>query len=191
MSISSAVKTLLDISWYLVAITLGLAVCVLFVLVVNTRTGNMELGVPVSFDLNLQAHQITDARGTLVMPIQRGRFLYASFAVLIGLLTLALWILSQLRAVFRSLGEGRPFVPANVRRIRLIGVGVIAGQLAWAEATFAGNYYSMSHFVAVGLTFAARPSINPIAIIHGLVILAIAEVFKEGTRLEEDQSLTV
>jgi hypothetical protein len=191
MSISSAIKALLDITWYLVAITLGLAACVLVVLAVNTRIGNLELGLPVSFDLNLQAQQITDARGTLVMPIQRGRFLYANFAVLIGLLALALWILSQLRAVFRTLREGRPFVPANVRRIRLIGVGVIAGQLLWAAITFAGSYYSMSHFVAEGVTFVARPSINPIAIIHGLVILAIAEVFKEGTRLEEDQSLTV
>lgn len=58
----------------------------------------MQLGVPVSFDVNLQTDHITDARGTLVVPIQRGRFLYANFAVLIGLLTLALWILSQLRA---------------------------------------------------------------------------------------------
>ena len=49
----------------------------------------------------------------------------------------------------------------------------------------------MTHLVADGIRFTALPTINVVGIIHGLIILAIAEVFRAGTRLEEDQSLTV
>ena len=49
----------------------------------------------------------------------------------------------------------------------------------------------MTHFPAEGLRFDARPDFNILAILYGLIILVIAEVFRAGTRLDEDQSLTV
>ena len=49
----------------------------------------------------------------------------------------------------------------------------------------------MTHFSANGLRFDARPDLNILTIVHGLIILAIAEVFRTGTRLDEDQSLTI
>jgi hypothetical protein len=36
-----------------------------------------------------------------------------------------------------------------------------------------------------------RWDLNIVAIVAGLIILVIAEVFREGTRLDEEQSLTV
>ena len=136
-SISSLVKVVLDVAWYVVAIGVGLALCLLILSSFTKRPGNMELGLPVSFDLDLRAPLVTSAspgiegvrikgaRGTLNMPVQRGGFLFATIATLIVLLTMVLWVLSQLRAVFRTLRDGRPFVPANVSRLRWVGVGVI------------------------------------------------------------------
>ena len=49
----------------------------------------------------------------------------------------------------------------------------------------------MTHFSADGLRFDVRPDFNVFAIITGLIILVIAEVFRAGTRLDEEQSLTV
>ena len=49
----------------------------------------------------------------------------------------------------------------------------------------------MTHFSADGLRFDAWPDLNVFAILHGLIILVIAEVFRAGTRLDEDQSLTI
>ena len=49
----------------------------------------------------------------------------------------------------------------------------------------------MTHFSADGLRFYASPDINVLAIISGLIILVIAEVFSAGTRLDDEQSLTV
>jgi hypothetical protein len=104
---------------------------------------------------------------------------------------LALWVLGQLRAVFRTLRDGQPFVPANATRIRRVAIGVIAGELAPASIVFFENYYAMTHFAADGLRFNAQPDLNLFAIVDGLIILVIAEVFRAGTRLAEDQSLTV
>ena len=44
---------------------------------------------------------------------------------------------------------------------------------------------------ATALRFDADFGLNFVAIIHGVIILVIAEVFRAGTRLAEDQSLTI
>jgi len=49
----------------------------------------------------------------------------------------------------------------------------------------------MTHFAAEGLQFLARPGFDVFAIFNGLILLAIAEVFRAGTRLDEEQSLTI
>ena len=91
----------------------------------------------------------------------------------------------------RSKRAGRPFVAANATRIRRIGFVIIASELAWSAIVFFESYYAMTHFSADGLRFDASPDINVLAILSGLIILVIAEVFRAGTRLDEEQSLTV
>jgi Protein of unknown function (DUF2975) len=164
-----------------------------------------RIDIPVSFDVDARAVQVSaPALGVGAAEIQhvRGSMSFPppplSKASVSGLLafvavTLAfiLWVLSQLIAVFRSLRDRQPFVPDNAIRIRRIGYAVIAGELARAILVFSANSYAMTHFSADGLRFDARPDVNLLAIIHGLIILAIAEVFRAGTRLNEEQSLTI
>jgi hypothetical protein len=107
------------------------------------------------------------------------------------LLALARWVLGLLRAVVRTLRDGQPFVRANATRIRWIGVAVIVGEFVRCGIVFFENYYPMAHFSADGLRFEAWPDLNILAIIHGVIIVVIAEVFRAGTRLDEEQSLTV
>jgi hypothetical protein len=140
--------------------------------------------------LGIEKAQILRVRGSLRFPARRG-VVVGNAVLLIVLLALALWALSQLRAVFRTLRDGQPFVPANATRIRWIAIAVIVGELARSAIVFAENYYAMTHFSADGLRFDARLDLNGFAIIHGLIILVIAEVFRAGTRLDQDQSLTV
>jgi Protein of unknown function (DUF2975) len=201
--ILSFLKVVLDVTWYLMAIGLALGVCLLLLSAFNHEPGSMQLGIPVSFESDLQASsvaspsvridgvRIKDARGTLNIPIEGGEFLFANVAILITLMTFGLFVFTQLRAVFRTLRAGQPFVSANVRRIRWIGVAVIVGELAWSGIVLFENRYAATHFTAAGIRFNTMPAVNAVAIIYGLIILAIAEVFREGTRLEEDQSLTV
>lgn len=107
------------------------------------------------------------------------------------MLSVILWVLVQLRSIFRTLRAGQPFVPANATRIRRIAFAVIAGELARAVFVYAGVHYAAAHFAIEGIRFEVRPDINIIAIICGFIILVIAEVFREGTRLDEEQSLTI
>jgi hypothetical protein len=201
--ILSFLKVVLDVTWYVLATGLALGVCLLLLSAFNQEPGNMQLGIPVSFDSDLQVTSIAspsaridgvrikDARGTLNIPIERGEFLFANVAILIALMTFGLFVFTQLRAVFRTLHAGRPFVSANVKRIRWIGVAVIVGELVWSGFVLFENRYAATHFAAAGIRFNTQPAVNFVAIIYGLIILAIGEVFREGTRLEEDQSLTV
>ena len=65
------------------------------------------------------------------------------------------------------------------------------GEVFRATAIGFWTYYVALRFESEQMYFGASLDFNLIAIIHGLVILVIAEVFRSGTRIEEDQSLTV
>jgi DUF2975 family protein len=130
------------------------------------------------------------ARGSLRFPT-RTAFFVGNAILFIVLLALALWVLGLLRAVFRTLRDGQPFVPANATRTRWIAIAVIVSEIVRSAIVFFENYYAMTHFSAEGLRFDARPDLNAFAIINGLIILVLAEVFRAGTRLDDEQSLTV
>ena len=201
-SVASFLAALVSVGFYAVAaglvLMLGLASVPLF-----TDLSNTEMSIPVSFRvesgvLRLAAPaagmanaDIRDAHGTLRFPPPSGMVLTTT-AVLAALgLAIGLWVLGQLRAVFRTLREGRPFVTANAIRIRWVGYAVILWELVQSLVLFGGNTYAKTHFAADALRFDAWPSIDVFAITHGLIILVIAEVFRAGARLDEDQSLTI
>jgi len=53
------------------------------------------------------------------------------------------------------------------------------------------QFYAKAHFTATGLLFDWSFNVDFFAIVLALIILAIAEVFAAGTRLDEDQALTI
>ena len=206
-SVSSLLAALISVGFYTVAIVLvlmlGLASVPLFTDL--SHIDNIEMSIPVSFSVetgalrlatpapNIANADIRDAHGsgTLRFPPPSGMVLTTT-ALLAALgLAIGLWVLVQLRAVFRTLRDGRPFVAANAMRLRWIGYAVILGEVAQSLVRFGGNAYAKTHFAADALRFDAWPTIDVFAIIHGLIILVIAEVFRDGARLDEDQSLTI
>jgi hypothetical protein len=212
--ISSLLLVLLNVAWYLCAA--GLAVGAALVLwgdAVGVHIDahgpsieagrNVTLSIPVSLHVEGDTHrptapslgindaQLRDLRGTLNFPPRKGPLFVANLLIFFGALALAWWGIHQLRAFFRTLRDGKPFVPANALRLRRIGWAVIAGELARAAIVFFENYYAMRHFAVAGLAFDARPELNVYAVVNGLIILVIAEVFREGTRLADEESLTI
>jgi len=194
---------LLNVAWYIVALSLVLAIGLAALSAFHDIRGG-EIDIPVSFSVDAQAlpvrapslgiegAKIEHVRGQLKFSPPPGASLVVP--ALVGLaimLALVLFVLSQLRAVIRTVRDGRPFVPANAARIRWIAFAVIAGEVARAVGVYSSNSHVMTHFSANGLRFDARPDLNILTIVHGLIILAIAEVFRTGTRLDEDQSLTI
>jgi hypothetical protein len=198
-SIASFVKSVLDVSWWVVAVSLGLlAILLACSTVVKLRGDNLTMSLPVAVQLDAPIHgadgtsaHFEKLRGNLRFPAKKGAFLTGSVVVVMLMLGYLLWIVTQLRHVFRSLSQGLPFVLANAHRIRWVGFAVIFGEFGRAAIIYFWSYYTSLHFVADGLRFTASVDMNPIPIAGGLAILAIAEVFREGARLQEDQSLTI
>jgi hypothetical protein len=212
--LASLLTFLVNLAFYVVAAVLVIAV----VLVLAGSTvglhidfdgpsvdagSRVAMSIPVSLQVDAGAHRLAapslgidsaelrDLRGLLRFPARKGPFFVANLAVVVGWLALMLWVLGQLRGLFRTLRDGHPFVPANATRVRRIAWAVIVGEIARAAVVFFESYYAMTHFSAAGLTLDARPNLNVFAIINGLIILVIAEVFREGTRLDEERSLTI
>jgi hypothetical protein len=203
-SLASLVTALINIVWYGAAVLLTLSACLLAVAPwVDPPRVEVGLAVPAAFRMETDTHGVTaspfgvenvhleNARGSLRFSPRSSVVVAGSAAVLIAVLALVMWVLGQLRAVFRTLGAGQPFVAANATRIRRIAYAVIFGELARAFLAYFGMHYAMTHFSLQGLRLEARSDLNVVAIVCGLIILVIAEVFREGTRLEEEQSLTV
>jgi hypothetical protein len=213
-SLSSWLFVVISVGWYGIAAVLILTACLLLAgwdvaPQIDFDGPNVEAGphvamsIPVSLTVDAATHrvaapplgidnaQLAELRGSLKFPVRRGGLFAVTFVVVIGSLALVWWVLGQLRGLFRSLRDGRPFVPANATRVRRIGWALIAAELARSAVLYWEHSYAAAHFAAAGLTFSARPHLNAFAIVNGLIVLAIGEVFREGTRLDEDRSLTI
>ena len=204
LSASSFLLVLLSVAWYLVAVALALIACLVVLSPWFDHQGHgSAIDIPVSFDvdtavipvrapaLGVEAAEIQHVRGSMSFPPPSRASVAVPLSLVTVMLALVLWVLSQLRALFRTLRDGRPFVPDNALRIRRIGYAVMLAELARAVLVFSANSYAMTYFSASGLRFDARPDVSALALVHGLIIIAIAEVFRAGTRLDEDQSLTI
>jgi Protein of unknown function (DUF2975) len=159
-----------------------------------------QMVLPVAFDLDAGAAQaissdhrrtgeIEHASGTLRLTVpDRAWFAMAGAGVMVGLV---LWMLAELAAVCRSVRDGQPFAARNAGRIRRLALAVVLAEVARAGVVYAAQAYVAARFAADHLRFTASPSVNAVAMVSALILVVLAEVFRTGTRLDEDQSLTV
>ena len=214
-SVASLVSVMLGVAKLVVALAFFLAVAVTAA-IPFIPTSALAVVVPVSFNLDTpspvsigrtgfgfqilgEKDQARDERkgridkvgGSLRIRNASKGFLAANGAAFIVFLAGVLFVLDELLAVLRTLIHGSPFVAANATHIHRIGLVVISGELARAAVVSAESAYATAHVAVAGLTFDAWPHVHVGAIVAGLIILVIAEVFRAGTRLDEEQSLTI
>jgi hypothetical protein len=201
-SIASLIRFVLDAAWWLIVISLVLLTGLLvYSFGVKLESNSLTMNLPVALELNAPVHassasmethgRIEKLRGNVRFPVRNGAFFSGNLFLVVLLCGLLLWVVTQLRHIFRSLSRGLVFIPENARRIRWVGFTVIFGELAHAALVYFWSYYTSVHFTAIGLRLVASTDFDGITILGGLAILVIAEVFREGTRLHEDQSLTI
>jgi hypothetical protein len=194
--------------------TLGFVLTVFFAAVAPFTSDALEVDaswltigprmtIPVRFYVDSDAHRIAapaigvaraelrDAHGSLRFPAPEGPFLFLNAAFLIALFLVAIWGLDQLHKVIGTMRQGRPFVAANARRLRRVAAAVIAAELLGATLVFVNQFYARTYFTATGLRFDASFNVDVFAVVLAFIIFAIAEVFAAGTRLDEDQALTI
>ncbi len=112
-----------------------------------------------------------------------------------------------LRRLFRNVGRGDSFTPQSVRLVQVVGGSLIVFSIlsALGESWFAHAMYSyltehmqiaisgtLVHLPPVGhmRLFGRFPFGSPV-FFSGLLVLALAEVFRQGLVLQRDNDLTV
>jgi hypothetical protein len=159
-----------------------------------------QMVLPVAFELDAAAAQVrsVDRRNSGAVEQAHGLLRLAApdrswiaMAAAAAVMALVLWILAELAALCRSVRDGQPFAPHNAGRIRRLALALVLAEVARASIVYTAHAYVAAHFVADHLRFTASPHIDALAIVSALILLVLAEVFRTGTRLDEDQSLTV
>jgi hypothetical protein len=127
----------------------------------------------------------------------RYALLFKVFGTLIGVVGLV--ILFYLRKFIKSLSEGNPFVAENARRLQIIG------WLSIGSAIFTVINNLVTHFIIIDAVAIKGIVLhtNWIALIadgfgsailhlfYGFIVIVIAEVFRLGSIIKEEQDLTV
>jgi hypothetical protein len=131
-------------------------------------------------------------RGTAIVDRYHleGRWLGpAAAAVLVGsdlYFAGSIVIVGRLRRIFQTLVAGDPFHPDNVRRLRVIGATMAALEV--------GRYIAAAVFHLIFRGHAALRwdgGISLTAWFSVLVVVVLAEVFREGARLRGEAELTI
>lgn len=169
-SVSSLLKTALDIAYGLL-ILMTLLACLVFAVVAVIPMDQVGLTV------------MSDTGGTRI-PLPRAHALFG-IGAFIGYFGGFALILRHLRRIFRTLTLGDPFHPDNVSRLKQIGLilavvtgGVWLGQMLVSRLA-RGVMDPPSLFNLVTPAFSV------------LVVFVLAEVFREGARLRRESELTI
>ncbi|HEY2431713.1 MAG TPA: DUF2975 domain-containing protein [Vicinamibacterales bacterium] len=159
-----------------------------------------QMVLPVAFDLDGATAQVTSIDRHRAGAIERGSGLlrlaapdrpWVAVTAVAAMTGLTLWVLAELAALCRAARDGQPFAPANAGRIRRLGLAFVLAELCRAFIVYGAHAYAASHFAADHLRFTASPHLNALSIVSALILFVLAEAFRTGTRLDEDQSLTV
>ncbi len=130
---------------------------------------------------------------------RKGNRVYNSLLLLGFLLSQGFYLvaLNQLRKFLFTITEGTPFVNENARRIRMLGFCLIGAELV----RIFYQYFIVTYLKGTVSVPGARVSyvdfgfyldwLNLEIIFAGFIILVIAEVFKIGINLREEQELTI
>ena len=199
-----ALDIILRIAWVLAWLWLVMAAGILIAagltaLGVNLPVGDLFGGPDIKPDGPPAGS--SSVTGPLYLGMPKPVMLLASLALTVGAASFVI-IVNQLRKVARTLRGGDPFVPINAKRLRIIWVTVAiaeiirivlvtaislyvsrAGDLSFANS-WVGDFTGLNGGV---MEIYVRWSVW----LFVLILIALAQVFREGARLRRDQKLTV
>lgn len=154
---------------------------------ITTWPGQLAEPLPPGFDLVEHVPiQVTLRQPTLAQLL---------LSVAVGLLPLLLVaaVLWLLRGLARSVRHGDPFSAANVRRLRRLGLLFLLGYPVMVLVTRLLQNWLVTTLpvLPLGGIGTTLDVISPIALLAGLVMFLLAEVFAHGLRLREDVEGTI
>ena len=153
---------------------LGCAVCLLAIgAVIGYATGSENI-----------------APGVRVARVDPWYVIALAFALWLGWLAAALIVVDRLRSIFATLSHGDPFVPENAGHLRVIWVAVAVFELLrYGVSALQALALHLAGDAATGMQSNMQFTIS--AWLAVLVLIVLAEVFREGARLRQEQKLTI
>ena len=103
------------------------------------------------------------------------------FAAFVAVLS-TWWILNRLRRMFLAVNQGDAFERANVGRLQGVGVGLIGVQVSAAILAWT---------VPQGVIDNLDYQVNLGSWLGILIVFMLAEVFRQGSAMRDDQQMTV
>jgi hypothetical protein len=136
---------------------------------------------------------VEEARGELELPIEMipwGSFalLWVALVVGLGLMLLSLY---HLRRIFQRVREGAPFDAQNALRMRTLGLLVLTLAVYEGVIDLVSAFVVQRGVAAGEMTVPAGVHIDALSVFMALALVALAEVFRRGAELEDEQSLVV
>ncbi|MAP95096.1 MAG: hypothetical protein CMK07_09115 [Ponticaulis sp.] len=101
------------------------------------------------------------------------------FVIFIGFILMA----GQLKKILKTLMDGDPFVPENARRLTRLALIVAGMELANLAIGFAAQIFNVKT--------TADFSVNLAAWVAVITLMVLSQVFAEGTRLREEEKMTI
>lgn len=188
-SISSFLRIVCNIAWYINLIIGGILLLGLFFFTIH----GPEIIPQFMKDFSFQAPGLKffiDLQMLTVRPLPRVTIVVV-FGSAICFIAVSLFILYQLRKIFSNLVKEEPFVKENVLRVRKIGVIVLVGGVFQSIVEYLIGCFVVQHIMIRGIRIVPEFGLNFPALLAGLSVLVLAEVLKEGTEIKEDQNLTI
>lgn len=137
--------------------------------------------------------ELDDVAATLDVPIARAPGWYVIAAWLGAALTLPLVVmfLHHLRRMLKRLRDGAPFDIENATHLRWLGWLLIAVHTLGAVVWFVLSKAAIDSLTSANVTLHAPLGLDLKVILMGFGLVALAEIFRHGAELEDEQSLVV
>ena len=172
-SVSSILKIILDVVYYVLWVAGAAATLGGIAILLLSFEPEIFNGSAVIDRLHIEGHWLGPA--VLILLVIADAW-FAGALVIVG----------RLRRIFGSLTAGDPFHPENVRRLRVIAITMAALEIG--RTVVAGAVPHVFHGHAQ-MRFSG--AVNLSAWFSILVIVVLAEVFREGARLRREAELTI
>ena len=157
----------------------------------------MEFSVPEQGTATFNSNQVVPVKivgGRGVVQINRpvpNVLLIPFFILNFIFFGLILWIVYSLRKIVQSVRQKNPFTSTNGKRLRIIAFSMVGIELIKGLADLTKMLYLEPRLHFETILIRSDISISLRVIIAGLVILVIAEAFRIGAEITEEQELTV
>jgi hypothetical protein len=184
-SVACFLQKLITVVWWMGIVAIILfSLFSLFILFFGLPKGMK----PPHFSLDTNFIQVEFTNATIKHP---KLLLLAFFPFGAAMIGLGMSVLYQLRKIFATLVTGNPFVLENAQRIRKIGLLIFGGVFVELIAGSVIGKLIMDNVMVKGVAFNVKGSLNIGGIFIGLVILVLAEIFRQGAILKNEQELTI